>query len=109
MSGKGYASGFEGLIGYVNGLLPSNEVIGQGGKTSAAMSSALSGAVTEEDPEDKINEAIEARMLARKMTALFSEYATTSNPKWLRTNHFRMHRKIPLLLHAWNTTKLWRA
>jgi len=26
---KGYASGFEGLIGYVNGLLPSNEVIGQ--------------------------------------------------------------------------------
>lgn len=27
--GKGYASGFESLIGYVNGLLPSNEVIGQ--------------------------------------------------------------------------------
>lgn len=26
---KGYASGFEGLIGFVNGLLPSNEVIGQ--------------------------------------------------------------------------------
>ncbi len=26
---KGYASGFEGLIGYINGLLPSNEVIGQ--------------------------------------------------------------------------------
>lgn len=26
---KGYASGFEGLIGYVNGLLPSNEVIGK--------------------------------------------------------------------------------
>ncbi len=26
---NGYASGFEGLIGYVNGLLPSNEVIGQ--------------------------------------------------------------------------------
>lgn len=26
---KGYASGFEGLISYVNGLLPSNEVIGQ--------------------------------------------------------------------------------
>lgn len=24
---KGYASGFEGLIGYINGLLPSNEVI----------------------------------------------------------------------------------
>lgn len=29
LGGKGYASGFEGLIGYVNGLLPSNEVIGQ--------------------------------------------------------------------------------
>lgn len=27
--GKGYACGFEGLIGYINGLLPSNEVIGQ--------------------------------------------------------------------------------
>ena len=27
--GKGYASGFEGLIGFINGLLPSNEVIGQ--------------------------------------------------------------------------------
>jgi len=26
---KGYANGFEGLVGYVNGLLPSNEVIGQ--------------------------------------------------------------------------------
>jgi ATP-dependent DNA helicase RecG len=25
---KGYACGFEGLIGYINGLLPSNEVIG---------------------------------------------------------------------------------
>lgn len=26
---KGYVAGFEGLIGYVNGLLPSNEVIGK--------------------------------------------------------------------------------
>ncbi|QWV95767.1 putative DNA binding domain-containing protein [Geomonas oryzisoli] len=26
---KGYASGFEGLIGYINALLPSNEVIGK--------------------------------------------------------------------------------
>jgi len=26
---KGYASGFEGMIGYINGLLPRNEVIGQ--------------------------------------------------------------------------------
>jgi predicted HTH transcriptional regulator len=27
--GKGYANGFEGLIGFINGLLPSNEVIEQ--------------------------------------------------------------------------------
>jgi len=27
--GKGYAGGFEGIIGYINGLLPANEVIGQ--------------------------------------------------------------------------------
>lgn len=27
--GKGYAGGFEGLIEYINGLLPSNELIGQ--------------------------------------------------------------------------------
>lgn len=26
---KGYAAGFEGLVGYINGLIPSNEVIGQ--------------------------------------------------------------------------------
>lgn len=26
---KGYASGFEGLVGYINGLLPANEVLGQ--------------------------------------------------------------------------------
>lgn len=29
VGGKGYASGFEGLIGFINGLLPSNEVIRQ--------------------------------------------------------------------------------
>ncbi len=29
IGGKGYASGFEGLIGFINGLLPSNEVIEQ--------------------------------------------------------------------------------
>jgi len=28
-AGRAYASGFEGLIGYINGLLPRNEVIGQ--------------------------------------------------------------------------------
>ena len=29
VGGKGYASGFAGLISYINGLLPTNEVIGQ--------------------------------------------------------------------------------
>ena len=29
VSGKGYACGFEGLISYINALLPTNEVIGQ--------------------------------------------------------------------------------
>lgn len=29
VAGKGYASGFEGLVSTINGLLPSNEVIGQ--------------------------------------------------------------------------------
>ncbi|MFC1602025.1 ATP-binding protein [Pseudomonadota bacterium] len=29
LNGKGYAAGFEGLVGYVNGLLPSNEIIEQ--------------------------------------------------------------------------------
>ena len=26
---RGYAAGFEGLVGYINSILPSNEVIGQ--------------------------------------------------------------------------------
>ena len=29
VAGKGYACGFEGLIDYINGLIPSNELIGQ--------------------------------------------------------------------------------
>lgn len=37
VDGKGYASGFEGLIGYVDGLLPSNEVIGQALRREVAM------------------------------------------------------------------------
>jgi len=34
---KGYASGFEGLVGYVNGLLPANEVVGQAFRRSVPM------------------------------------------------------------------------
>jgi len=29
IGGKGYATGFEGLIGYINGLLPANEIMGK--------------------------------------------------------------------------------
>lgn len=35
--GKGYACGFEGLIGYINGLLPANEVIEQALRRSVPM------------------------------------------------------------------------
>ena len=34
---KGYASGFEGLIGYINGMLSANEVIGQALRKSVPM------------------------------------------------------------------------
>lgn len=34
---KGYASGFEGLVSYINGLLPVNEVIGQALRTTTPM------------------------------------------------------------------------
>ena len=37
MGTKGYACGFEGLIGYVNGLLPANEVIEQALRKSVPM------------------------------------------------------------------------
>jgi ATP-dependent DNA helicase RecG len=34
---RGYASGFEGLISFLNGLLPENEIIGQALRTSAPL------------------------------------------------------------------------
>jgi len=57
----------------------------QGGKTSAAMSQALSGKNTsdaeEPDPEDTVNEALEKRMAARKMLTNASYFAFTATPK----------------------------
>jgi type I restriction enzyme R subunit len=53
----------------------------QGGKTSAAMSSALSSAESEYDPEDQVNEALEARMQGRKMLNNASYFAFTATPK----------------------------
>lgn len=58
----------------------------QGGKTSAAMSEALSGGAraadgAEADPEDTVNEALERRMAARKMLQNASYFAFTATPK----------------------------
>ncbi|WP_395789997.1 type I restriction endonuclease subunit R [Aquimonas sp.] len=56
----------------------------QGGKTSAAMSQALSAPAaedTEPDPEDTVNAALEKRMAARKMLTNASYFAFTATPK----------------------------
>ncbi len=57
----------------------------QGGKTSAAMSQALSAPVEDEDarpdPEDTVNEALAKRMAARKMLTNASYFAFTATPK----------------------------
>ena len=57
----------------------------QGGKTSAAMSQALSAAAEDEDagpdPEDTVNEALAKRMEARKMLTNASYFAFTATPK----------------------------
>ena len=51
----------------------------QGGKTTAAMNTALSGKTP--DPEDTINEIIEKRMEARKLMSNASYFAFTATPK----------------------------
>ena len=55
----------------------------QGGKTSAAMSQALTpeGEEGEADPEDTVNETLEKRMAARKMLTNASYFAFTATPK----------------------------
>ena len=57
----------------------------QGGKTSAAMSEALGGAVPnedeEKDSEDTVNEALEQRIAARRMLTNASYFAFTATPK----------------------------
>jgi type I restriction enzyme R subunit len=57
----------------------------QGGKTSAAMSQALSAPGEDEDagpdPEDTVNAALEKRMAARKMLTNASYFAFTATPK----------------------------
>jgi type I restriction enzyme R subunit len=57
----------------------------QGGKTSAAMSQALSDQAEDDevgpDPEDTVNAALEKRMAARKMLTNASYFAFTATPK----------------------------
>src|SRR5205823_11188783 len=57
----------------------------QGGKTSAAMSHALTSSAEDEDagpdPEDTVNEALARRMAARKMLTNASYFAFTATPK----------------------------
>lgn len=55
----------------------------QGGKTSAAMSEALSSKSSEDgtEPEDAVNDALEKRMAARKMLKNASYFAFTATPK----------------------------
>ncbi len=62
----------------------------QGGRTSAAMSQALSGQPHEEfaprddedaDPEDTVNAALEARIAARRLLPNASYFAFTATPK----------------------------
>lgn len=53
----------------------------QGGKTAAAMNEALTSAVTELDPEDTINAALERRMASRKLVQNASYFAFTATPK----------------------------
>ncbi len=64
----------------------------QGGRTSAAMSQALTGGAPGDaadaggegdgpDPEDTVNEALEKRMAARKMLTNASYFAFTATPK----------------------------
>ncbi len=54
----------------------------QGGKTSRAMSEALTEAEADgPDPEDTVNAALEARMAARKLLSNASYFAFTATPK----------------------------
>jgi len=53
----------------------------QGGKTAAAMNEALSDAEVDEDPEDRVNTALEARMERRRLLENASYFAFTATPK----------------------------
>lgn len=77
IGGKGYAVGFEGLIEYINGQLPSNEVIGQALRTEARMYPELAirelvaNALIHQDMED---------FGSFVMTEIYSDRIEISNP-----------------------------
>ncbi|MBU5611621.1 ATP-binding protein [Geomonas azotofigens] len=75
--GKGYASGFEGLIDYINGLLPSNEVIEQALRKSVPMYPEL--AVRELVANALIHQDLFATG-AGPMVEIFDDRMEISNP-----------------------------
>jgi predicted HTH transcriptional regulator len=74
---KGYASGFEGLIGFVNGLLPANEVMGQALRKTTPMY-----------PEIAVRELVANALIhqdlfvtgAGPMVEIFSDRLEVTNP-----------------------------
>ena len=74
---RGYAAGFEGLIAFINGLLPSNEVIGQALRKSVPMY-----------PELAIRELVANALIHQDLTVggsgpmveIFSDRMEVSNP-----------------------------
>lgn len=74
---KGYAAGFEGLISYINGLIPSNEVIGQALRKSFPMY-----------PEIAVRELVANALIhqdflvsgAGPMVEIFSDRLEVTNP-----------------------------
>lgn len=75
--GRGYAAGFEGLIGFINGLLPSNEVMGQALRKAVPMY-----------PEPAIRELVANALIhqdfsvtgAGPMLELFADRMEITNP-----------------------------
>ncbi len=73
----GYASGFEGLIDYINGLLPSNEVVGRALRTTVPMYPEL--AVRELVANALIHQDLFASG-AGPMVEIFSDRIEITNP-----------------------------
>jgi ATP-dependent DNA helicase RecG len=74
---KGYAAGFDGLIGYINGMLPSNEIIGKALRREVPVY-----------PELAVRELVAKALIhqdffisgASPMVELFSDRMEVSNP-----------------------------